>query len=75
MEVSLTPETQAKLDRAALQAGKPAGQLLEELIANYLEHDLWFRQEVEKGLASLDQGKWVSREDVRRQMKRILKSK
>ncbi len=44
-------------------------------MANNLDHNEWFRQEVEKGLASLDQGKSVSHEEVRRQMERILSSK
>jgi predicted transcriptional regulator len=74
MEVSLTPELEAKLNQLASQTGKEPDQIVRELVATHLDHDEWFRQEVGKGLVSLDQGKFVSHEEVRRQMERILKS-
>ena len=74
MEISFAPELEAKLNRIASQTGKGADQVVRELVVNYLDHDEWFRQEVGKGLASLDQGKSVSHEEVRRQMERILRS-
>ena len=75
MEISLTPEAEARLAQIASEEGKGAGQVVQELVANYLDHDEWFRREVQKGLASLDAGKFVSHEEVDRQMERILKSK
>ncbi|HTU40126.1 MAG TPA: hypothetical protein VMF10_00350 [Candidatus Aquilonibacter sp.] len=75
MEISLTPEVEARLAQIASEEGKGAGQVVQELVANYLDHDEWFRREVQKGLASLDAGKFVSHEEVDRQMERILKSK
>jgi len=74
MEISLAPELEAKLNRIASQAGKAPDEVVREVVASYLDHEEWFRQEVGKGLASLDQGKTVSHEDVRRQMDRILGS-
>jgi len=74
MEVSFAPELQAKLNRIASQEGKGPDEVVRELVANYLDHDEWFRREVGKGLASLDQGKTVSHGNVRRQMDRILGS-
>lgn len=74
MEISLAPELEAKLNEIASEAGKGPSQVVEELVANYLDHNQWFKQEVEKGLGSLDDGKSVSHEDVRRQMERILGS-
>jgi predicted transcriptional regulator len=74
MEITFAPELEAKLKRIASQSGKGADQIVQELVASHLEHDEWFRQEVEKGLASLDQGKFVSHEEVRRQMERNLGS-
>jgi predicted transcriptional regulator len=74
MEISIAPELEAKLNRIASQTGKGAGQIVEELVANYFDHDEWFRQAVEQGTASLDQGKSVSHEEVRRQMERTLGS-
>jgi predicted transcriptional regulator len=74
MEIAFAPELQARLNRVASQAGKAADQVVRELVANYIDHDEWFRQEVRKGLASLDEGKFVDTEDVRRGMERILRS-
>jgi predicted transcriptional regulator len=74
MQISLAPELEAKLNQIASQSGKDPGQIVEELVANHLRHDDWFRQEVQKGLASLDSGKSISHEEVRRQMERALSS-
>jgi predicted transcriptional regulator len=56
MEISLAPEIEAKLARIASEAGKAADQVVQELVADYLDHDEWFKREVQKGLASLDSG-------------------
>ncbi|HEY1799595.1 MAG TPA: hypothetical protein VGG46_01570 [Terriglobales bacterium] len=74
MEISLAPELEAKLNRIASETGKGANQVVQELVANYLDHDEWFKREVKKGLSSLDDGKSVSHKEVRRQMERILSS-
>lgn len=71
MEISLTPDVEARLNRIASQMGRGVDQVVQDLVSNYLEHDEWFRQEVGKGLASLDQDKFVSHEEVRKQMERI----
>jgi predicted transcriptional regulator len=74
MEISLGPELEARLNQIASQQGKDPDEVVRELVASHLDHDAWFRQEVDKGLASLDAGKSVSHEEVRRQMERILGS-
>ncbi len=74
MEISFAPELEAQLNRIASQTGKGPDEIVRELVASYLDHEEWFRREVDKGIASLDQGKTVSHEDVRRQMDRILGS-
>ena len=74
MEISFPPELEAKLNRIASQTGKAADKIVKELVATHLEHDEWFRQEVGKGLTSLDQGKSISHEEVRRQIERNLGS-
>jgi predicted transcriptional regulator len=74
MEISLTPEMQRRLNQIASQSGRGTEEVVQELVANYLEHDAWFRQEVEKGLASLDRGDAVSHDEVGRRMERRLRS-
>jgi predicted transcriptional regulator len=73
MEISLTPELEEKLARIASEAGKGANQVVQELVKDYLDHDEWFRREVQRGLTSLDDGKFVSHEEVGRQLERILR--
>ncbi len=74
MEISLTPELEARLARIASEAGKAANQVVEELVADYLDHDAWFKQAVQKGLTSLDDGKFVSHDEVARRIERILRA-
>lgn len=74
VEISLAPELEARLAQIASETGKGANQVVQELVAHYLDYDEWFKREVQKGLSSLDAGKFVSHEEVRRQMERILKS-
>ena len=45
MEVSLAPELEAKLRQTASQPGKGAEQVVQELVANYFDHEEWFRRE------------------------------
>ena len=73
MEISFAPEVEARLARIASEAGKAPNQLVQELVADYLDHDEWFKREVQKGLASLDSGKFVLHEEVGRQIERVLR--
>jgi predicted transcriptional regulator len=73
MEISLAPEVEARLAKIASDAGKAADQVVQELVASYVDHDEWFKREVQKGLDSLDDGKFVSHEEVGRQIERILR--
>jgi predicted transcriptional regulator len=70
MEISLTREMEERLNQVASQAGKGMEEVVQELVANYLEHDIWFRQEVARGLASLDRGESVSHDEMGRRMER-----
>lgn len=72
MEISFAPELEARLTQIASQTGKGPDEVVRALVANYLDHDEWVRQEVAKGLASLEGGQFVSHDEVRRQMERIL---
>jgi predicted transcriptional regulator len=74
MQISLEPNLEARLNEIASEAGKAANQVVEELVANYIDHDAWFKREVNKGLLSLDTGKFLSHDDVRRRIDQILGS-
>ncbi len=73
-EISLAPEVEARVARIASEEGKAANQVVQELVSSYLDHDEWFRRQVQKGLAFLDRSKFVSHEEVGRQIERILGS-
>ena len=64
MEVSLSPEQQAKLTRLAQERGTDAQALAREAIMRLLEYDDWFVREVEKGLAQVESGNTLSHEEV-----------
>ena len=64
MEVPLKPELEAKLARIAAQNGRASEQVIEELVEKFVDHDQWFRQEVEKGLAELDRGEFIEHDEV-----------
>lgn len=56
MELHVPPDLEAKLNRLAERAGRSAEQLALDLLATSVEHDEWFRLEVEKGRASARAG-------------------
>src|SRR6266568_7645154 len=58
MEVHLSPELQAKVDRAA------AEEYVKQLVEHYVDHDAWFRQQVTRGLDQLDRGEFLTHEEV-----------
>ena len=64
MEIHFTVELEAKLNRIAADTGRPAEQIVNDLVQTYVDHDQWFRQEVQKGIAQLNQGQSMEHEDV-----------
>ncbi len=54
MEVRLSPELEAKLDRVAAQQGRDTESLVHEAVERLVDYDRWFLGEVEKGLAAAD---------------------
>lgn len=64
MELHLPPELEAQLNRMAAETGRDAKQVALELLANSIEHDVWFRQEVEKGRISAREGRLLDHDDV-----------
>lgn len=64
MEVTLTPELQAKLSRLASESGRDTQALAQEAIERFVDFDEWFLKEVDNGLAAADQGRFVEHESV-----------
>ncbi|MBI4485730.1 MAG: hypothetical protein HY655_06940 [Acidobacteria bacterium] len=64
MELHVPPDLEAKLNRLAQSTGRTAEQLALDLLATSVEHDEWFRREVEKGRASARAGRLLDRDEV-----------
>ena len=64
MELHVPPELEAKLNRLAADTGRNARQLALDLLATSVEHDEWFRGEVEKGRISARAGRLLDRDEL-----------
>jgi len=75
MEVNLSPELQAKLERVAEQQGRNTESLVREAVERLLGYDEWFVREVEKGLAQIERGEVLDHKDVGTRLEKLLKQK
>ena len=64
MEVHFTPELQAKLDRVAAETSRRVDDYVQQLVDNYLDHDVYFRHKVTASLVKLDNGEFLTHEEV-----------
>jgi predicted transcriptional regulator len=71
MEIFVTPELEAKLRNLAAATGRKTEELIREALQTYLEHDQWFRNQVQQGLGQLDRGEFLSQEDVVNRIERL----
>ena len=55
---------QAKVERAAAENNSEAAEYVQQLVEHYLDHDQWFRRQVQRGLDQLDRGEYVEHEEV-----------
>ena len=66
MEVPLTPDLQAKLNRLATQQRRPTEALVLEAVERMVNYDQWLLREVEKGISAADRGELVDHEDIQK---------
>jgi predicted transcriptional regulator len=57
MEVQFTPDVQAKLDRLAMDSGRPANELLQDALVGYFEEVVELRQTLDSRYDDLKSGK------------------
>jgi predicted transcriptional regulator len=72
MEVHLNPELQARVDRAAKENSGPA-EYVQQLVEHYLDHDVWFREQVKEGLDQLDRGDFLTHEEMGARIEQMLR--
>jgi predicted transcriptional regulator len=70
MNLQVPPELEAKLTRLATETGRSVHQVALDLLASSVDHDEWFRTEVEKGRASAREGRLLEHDDVAARMDR-----
>jgi predicted transcriptional regulator len=75
MEIKLSPDLQAKLDRIASQQGRDSESLVHEAVERLADYDDWFIRQVEKGLAQIDRGEVVKHEEVATRMENLIAQK
>jgi predicted transcriptional regulator len=64
-------ETLDRLDEIAKGLGKSRTAVIKDAVANYLDYDFWFREQVAKGLADLDAGKTVTHEQMKNTVREL----
>jgi predicted transcriptional regulator len=74
MNLQVPPELEAKLTRLAAETGRTADQVALDLLASSMDHDDWFRAEIENGRAAADEGRLLEHNDVAARMDRRYRS-
>ena len=70
MNLQVLPELEAKLTRLAAETGRTADQVALDLLASSVDHDQWFRAEVEKGRSAAREGRLIEHDDLAARMDR-----
>jgi predicted transcriptional regulator len=68
MNLQVPPELAAKLTRLAEETGRTVDQVILDLLASSVDHDEWFRREVEKGRASAHEDRLLDHDEVTSRM-------
>jgi predicted transcriptional regulator len=75
MEIELSPELQAKLERIASQQGRDTKSLVKEAVERLVRYDEWFLRQVEIGLAQADRGESLEDKEVAARMENLIARK
>lgn len=64
MNLELPPILAARLTRLAAETGRTVDQVALDLLASTVDHDEWFRQEVEKSRVAAREGRLIDHDEV-----------
>ena len=64
MNLQVPAELESKLNRLAAETGRTAKQVALDLLASSVDHDEWFRREVEKGRLAAREGRLLDHDEV-----------
>jgi predicted transcriptional regulator len=59
MDLRVPPELEAKLSRLAVESSRDIDQVALDLLTSAVDHDEWFRHEVERGRISAREGRFL----------------
>lgn len=74
MEIHLKPELQARVDRAARENDTGPAEYVQQLVEHYVDHDVWFREQVKKGLDQLDRGEGLTHEEMAARIEQMFRA-
>jgi predicted transcriptional regulator len=74
MEVRLNPEPRARVDRAARENNCGPAEYVQQLVEHYVDHDVWFKEQVKKGLDQLDRGESLTHEEMGARIAKMFRS-
>jgi predicted transcriptional regulator len=75
MELNLSPELKAKLERIAALQGRDTESLVHEAVERLVGYDEWFLSQVEKGLGQIERGEVLDYEVVAARMEKLIAQK
>ena len=64
MEVTLTPEDEARLEELGARSNRTKAQVLIDAVKAYLDHERWFSEAVSQAKRSAREGKLIDHEEV-----------
>jgi predicted transcriptional regulator len=73
MEVHFTPEQEAKLAQSAAQQGRNPGELVQQVMARYVDEESRFIDAVRRGEEALERGEYFTHEQVGQRLERFLR--
>ena len=72
MEVHFPPDVQARLAERAAQQGRKLDETVRDVVARYFEEEDRFVEAVKRGEAALEQGDFLTHEQVGDRLRRFL---
>lgn len=74
MSVHLRPEQETQLRHLASSTGRDADQLVQEAVDRLFEFERWFADQVNAGLAQIEQGRLVEHDEVEARVEQRLRN-
>jgi len=72
MEVHFDPDLQAKITQRAIQQGRNPDEVVQDVVARYLEEEDRFVEAVKRGEAALERGEFLTHEQVGERLRHFL---